>query len=75
MINSNTIIQDSYFLEVKELRKKLHKIPEIAFNELKTAEFIKNYLTEIGIKFHSNVATTGIIADIKVVILASNTAD
>ena len=65
MINSNTIIQDSYFLEVKELRKKLHKIPEIAFKEIKTAEFIKNYLSEIGIKFHSNVATTGIIADIK----------
>ncbi len=65
MINPNSIIQDSYFLEVKELRKKLHKIPEIAFNEFKTSEFIKNYLTEIGVKFYPDIAKTGIIADIQ----------
>ena len=65
MINPNSIIQDSYFLEVKELRKKLHKIPEIAFNEFKTSEFIKNYLTKVGVKFYSDIAKTGIIADIQ----------
>ena len=64
MINPNTIIQDSYFSEVKELRKELHKIPEVAFNEVRTSELIKSYLTDIGVKFHSNVAKTGIIADI-----------
>lgn len=65
MINPNTIIQDSYFSEVKELRKKLHKIPETAFNEFKTSEFIKNYLTKIGLKFYPDIAKTGIIADIQ----------
>ena len=65
MINPNIIIQDSYFSEVKELRKKLHKIPETAFNEFKTSDFIKNYLTEIGLKFYPDIAKTGIIADIQ----------
>jgi len=65
LINSNKIIQDSYFSEVKELRKELHKIPEIAFEEFKTSEFVKNYLKEIGVNFYPNIAKTGIIADIQ----------
>ena len=58
MINPNTIIQDSYFSEVKELRKELHKIPEVAFNEVRTSELIKSYLTDIGVKLGKNSEET-----------------
>ena len=45
-------------------RRALHKIPETAFEEFKTSEFIKSRLTELGIPFES-VAKTGIVGLIR----------
>lgn len=39
-----------YKEEVIRLRRELHKIPEIAFEEIKTSSFIKDYLKKLGLK-------------------------
>ncbi len=43
-------IVSNYKEEVVKLRRELHKIPELAFEEIKTYEFIKNYLEKLGYK-------------------------
>ncbi len=37
-----------YLSEAVKLRRTLHLIPETGFNEYKTSEFIRNYLTALG---------------------------
>ncbi len=46
------------------LRRNLHQIPEPGFKEFKTAKFIKKILKELHIPFKSEIAKTGIIAEI-----------
>ena len=61
ILNSVTKISN----EMKEWRRHLHSIPELSFNELKTSEFISSKLKEWGIKHKTNIAKTGIVAQIK----------
>lgn len=51
--------------EVVQVRRDLHKIPEIAFNETKTSEYIQNFLKINDIEYQGNIAKTGVIAEIK----------
>ncbi|MDB9529130.1 M20 family metallopeptidase [Oscillatoria sp. CS-180] len=46
-------------------RRLIHQRPELAFNELQTATFISQKLTEWGIEHQSGIAKTGIVAVIK----------
>lgn len=39
---------DNFFYDV---RSKLHKMPEIAFEEFETAKFIRNFLNELNVEF------------------------
>ena len=56
----------TYYPEMIKLRRYMHMHPEVSFNEKNTAEFIKNYLLEIGIKdIKTNVGLYGIVARIK----------
>ena len=56
----------TYYTEMIKLRRYMHMYPEVSFNEKKTAEFINNYLLEIGIKdIKTNVGLHGIVARIK----------
>ncbi len=50
--------------ELIEVRRKLHRIPETAFEEVQTSKFIQNKLTEYGIPFEV-VAKTGVVGLIK----------
>lgn len=57
----------------KELEKKLiewrhilHQIPEPAFQEIKTSNFIAERLLEMGYEVHRNIGKTGIVANLKV---------
>jgi len=43
-------------------RRQLHQCPELAFQEFKTADFICERLTELGIPFTRGLAGTGIVA-------------
>lgn len=46
--------------EIINIRKILHQMPEIAFDEIKTSKFIKEKLQEFGFKIEST-AKTGVI--------------
>ena len=48
--------------ELKNLRRKLHRIPENGFEERKTQAFILNYLTALGVDSIERIATTGVKA-------------
>ena len=47
-----------------EFRRHLHRHPELSFNEVQTAQYIEQCLTEAGIS-HSRIAKTGILAKIE----------
>lgn len=50
------------FEEAVALRRKLHEMPELAFEEYQTAELIKEKLNEWGIPYREGIAGTGIAA-------------
>jgi hippurate hydrolase len=49
----------------KSIRKKLHTIPELGYEEYKTSSFILGELDRLGIRYEKGIAKTGIIAWIK----------
>lgn len=58
-------LSEKYLEKVIELRHELHKIPELGFQEFKTAEVIKRELEKLGIEFKSEVAKTGVVGIIR----------
>jgi metal-dependent amidase/aminoacylase/carboxypeptidase family protein len=58
-------ISDKYFDETVEIRRQIHKHPELSFNEFKTSEFIQSKLREYGIPFKAGYVKTGIVAKIE----------
>lgn len=49
------------FPEIVELRRHLHRHPELSFEEVATSAFISDRLTDLGIS-HQRIARTGIVA-------------
>ncbi len=47
-----------------EFRRHLHRHPELSFEEVQTAEYIEQCLSEAGIS-HSRIANTGVLAKIE----------
>jgi amidohydrolase len=54
-----------YLDENIEIRRQIHKNPELAFKESETAKYISQKLTEYGIEHQNKVAKTGIVGLIK----------
>jgi len=50
--------------QIKQWRHELHAIPEIAFEEFKTAEFVEQKLQSFGLTIYPRMAGTGVIASI-----------
>ncbi|MCW8928865.1 MAG: M20 family metallopeptidase [Gammaproteobacteria bacterium] len=50
--------------ELKKWRHELHSIPEIAFGEEKTAQFVEQKLASFGVTLHPRMAGTGVIGSI-----------
>ena len=50
--------------ELIELRRELHKYPEIGFEEFKTSKIISDYLEGLGLNVRKGIASTGVVADI-----------
>lgn len=48
--------------EVRRVRRDLHKIPEVAFEEIKTMEYIVQYLDALGVGYEKSIVGTGVIA-------------
>jgi amidohydrolase len=49
---------------IVELRHKLHQVPEPGFEEIKTAAIISAELKKLNLNVQTEVASTGIIADL-----------
>jgi len=61
MINKIKQLADSVFEQVVEIRRYIHKNPELSFKEHKTSAYIKSVLTGWGIPFTEDIADTGIV--------------
>ena len=64
MINLIKNLSEEYFEEVLEIRRHIHKNPELSFQEFKTSAFIKAKLNEYGISYKDGYVKTGILARI-----------
>lgn len=56
---------DSAFEEMVEIRRYLHMHPEVSFKETKTAKYIQDFYTNLGIPFQANVGGNGVVARVK----------
>ncbi len=50
--------------ELIEIREHLHRHPELSFKEFNTSAFICSKLNEMGVKYQSGIAGTGIVGTI-----------
>lgn len=51
--------------QLGEIRKYLHKHPELSFEEYNTSQYVKDFLTNLNIPYTENWVKTGIVATIK----------
>jgi len=58
-------LASSYHQEVINIRRHIHRYPELAFDEYKTSEYISGKLKEYGIAHETGIARTGIAGLIK----------
>jgi amidohydrolase len=50
--------------QIVETRRDLHRHPELAFGETRTADVVARKLTSLGVIPRTGVATTGVVADL-----------
>ena len=58
-------LSQEYFSEVLEIRRHIHKNPELSFQEFKTSAYIKQKLDEYGISYTDAYVKTGILGVIE----------
>lgn len=58
------IVENNYEY-YKNIRQKLHTIPELGYEEFKTSNIICEELDKLGVEYERNIAKTGIIAWLK----------
>ncbi|WP_144512226.1 M20 family metallopeptidase [Bacillus sp. FJAT-22090] len=56
---------DGVFEDMIAIRRYLHMHPEISFKETKTAQYIQDFYTNLGIPFQANVGGNGVVARVK----------
>lgn len=54
-----------YFREAVNLRRQLHRIPELCFQEKETSEFVTSYLKKLGLEVHTGIGGYGLKAVLK----------
>jgi amidohydrolase len=62
-----TLIQQATELErnLVELRRDLHRHPELAFQETRTADLAARALADLGFSVRTQIARTGVVADLQ----------
>lgn len=61
MIKKIKQLTESAFDEIVEIRRHIHRNPELSFKEHKTSAYIKSVLTSWGVSFTEDIADTGIV--------------
>ena len=61
MINKIKKLACNIFDDVVEIRRHIHKNPELSFKEYETSNYIKSVLTRWNIAFTDSIADTGIV--------------
>lgn len=56
---------ESAFEDMISIRRYLHMHPEVSFKETKTAQYIQDFYTDLGIPFQANVGGNGVVARVK----------
>jgi len=62
--SDNIEVDDNLFFWMRDIRRHIHRHPELGFEEYKTSQLITEKLRELGINFRSGLAKTGIVAEI-----------
>ena len=60
-----TPVDNELFQRIVALRRDLHRHPELAWNETRTAAKVCETLDALGIRYRSGVAGTGVVADLE----------
>ena len=55
----------SFEAELIEIRRDLHRHPEVGFKEMRTAGIVAGYLENLGIEVHQGLAATGVIGTLR----------
>jgi amidohydrolase len=70
-MSSNSVVNKEFLTAAKkleketiELRRHLHKHPELSFHEFETAKLMNEKLSSLGYKTKSGVGKTGVVADL-----------
>ncbi len=64
MKNYRQVITDHIKDEMLTIRRDLHRNPELGWHEQRTAARIVEVLEQIGIRYRTGVAKTGVVAEI-----------
>ena len=54
-------LADQIFPDIVRLRRTLHRQPELAFEEHKTAQLVHETLTPLGLDIQTGIAKTGVV--------------
>ena len=60
MIDFKKIVQEERQATI-DIRRDLHRIPEMAFCEEKTSAFVSKHLRKLGLKVETEIAKTGVV--------------
>lgn len=65
MIQSISRQIEQHFSEMVDIRRYLHKHPELSFKEFNTADYIANYYKNLNIPVETNIGGNGVIATLE----------
>ncbi|MBU0487745.1 MAG: amidohydrolase [Bacteroidetes bacterium] len=54
-------LSSKYYDEIRDVRRHLHKNPELSCQEINTAKFVADYLRKIGIDCQENIGGYGVV--------------
>ncbi|MBI5409691.1 MAG: amidohydrolase [Nitrospirae bacterium] len=60
----NKIVSDELFEWMRNIRRTIHRRPELGYEEKETAGLISNTLKELGIRHKTGIARTGIVGEL-----------
>jgi amidohydrolase len=58
-------LSKKFYPEIRDVRRHLHKFPELSFQEFETSGFIGSKLDEWGVSYRKGIVKTGIVAELE----------